>query len=144
MLILHVEDSKTCAAMLRAQLRYYAPEATLVQCESIGAARKWLASRAPGEPLLDLAILDLALPEGHGAELLEQLEPHACQIVFVTAAAEEAPKGYRAVDKRSAWVRRALAGVRDTVPDELPPDLPTREYPPPRIPDLCPDEDLDR
>jgi response regulator of citrate/malate metabolism len=104
MLILHLEDSATCRAMLAAQIAYYATAAELVQFSTVQEARAALVSINP-----DAAILDVHLADGYGAELLPHL---SCPVEFVTSSPKDVPPGRAFVSKRSAWIPAAFAALK--------------------------------
>lgn len=79
--ILIVEDSPEYQRWLAGVLSRHWPDAHLHLAASLGAARAWLAGAPDG---FDLALVDLLLPDGSGAELMTELgrqHPRAMVVV---------------------------------------------------------------
>lgn len=81
-----VEDLPGPAQWLTATLAEAFPGITVSAVHSLGAARDWISRHAP-----DIALLDLGLPDGNGAELIRPLHARhpACACVITTIYADD-------------------------------------------------------
>lgn len=102
--MLVVEDQATARETLVALLERE-PGFTVRQAGSLAAARRLL-------PAADVAILDLGLPDGDGAELIAELKaanPAAAAIVLTSSI--DPADAARAVDRGAAAVLSKLSGL---------------------------------
>jgi len=83
-LALLVEDDADTRAAIR---RALAPSLSVAECDSVGAAERFLAS---GQP--DVIVLDIGLPDGSGHELFARLQDDPrtrdIPVLFLSASAE--------------------------------------------------------
>jgi DNA-binding response OmpR family regulator len=106
--ILHVEDLEVVRCMFEAQSKgkIYTNDYSIVGCETLALARVEIAKRMP-----TAIVLDMQLPDGSGAELIDVLDP-SCLVIFVTAEPSSAPKGHHVVAKGPRWIRDVLEVMR--------------------------------
>ena len=100
--VLHVDDLRSCRAMLRARLERGPLKAEVVSAYSVRDAREQIDSARAQGLVWSLAVLDLDLGDGSGKELLKEL-PNV-RIVFVTADPDLAPAGYPVIAKGKGWI----------------------------------------
>lgn len=106
-LVLIIEDSQTCASHLAARLRAHPHHATVRTESTITGARRWLDEVRPRKP--DLVVLDVALPDGNGLDLLPLL--HDSQVVVVSATPQSVAttSTLSAVPKGPTWATQIEA-----------------------------------
>ena len=93
--ILIADDHPLFRLALTQALRAIAPDAALIEADSLAAARAQLDAR----PDVDLVLLDLHLPDSHGLMALAELRAEHPAVAVVMISANEDP----------AVIRRALA-----------------------------------
>ena len=85
-----IEDEPKSLAMLQNMLREYAPEVHV-----LGTAQNVReGTRLLGEVSPDLVFLDIAMPDGDGFEILEQIKSPDFQVIFTTAYEEYAIRAF--------------------------------------------------
>ena len=108
--VLYVEDNPQDADLTRRALQRSAPEIALQVVSSLAAARDALA---PDDPPYDLVLSDLALPDGHGLDLLVQIRerdlPLAVVVITGSGNHEDAMRALKAgaddyLVKRAAYL----------------------------------------
>jgi DNA-binding NarL/FixJ family response regulator len=120
--ILIVDDLADARALLRAAVAQAFPGAACVGAENVAEAHARLA-----EVRFDLALVDLALPDGNGVEVIETLSrcQPGCEAVVATihddddnlfGALQAGARGYLLKDQPVDWLARQLRGIADGQP----------------------------
>ena len=86
-----IEDESTLRQLLRILIAEVDEEIEIVaSCDDISSALKAIEDLEP-----DLIFLDVILPGGTGFDLLEQLAPESCEVIFITAHDSFALEAFR-------------------------------------------------
>lgn len=86
-----IDDEPLSVALLDSYLKQELPDVQILgTAETLGQARALLDSVKP-----DLIFLDVQLGRENGFDLLESIQPHFFQVIFVTAFAEFAVRAFR-------------------------------------------------
>lgn len=118
-----LEDLPEVCAALSRMLEEAFPGISIQRAASLAAARRLLADGA--RP--DLALIDLALPDGNGVDLIQQLATSqpGCTLVVTTLYADDTylfpalragAQGYLLKDEAPARIAAALRGILDGEP----------------------------
>jgi len=78
--VLIVDDHPLIRVGIRGALAAHPDFAPAGECESLAAARHWLAAH----PAPHAVILDRSLPDGYGLELTSELKARGCKIIVLT------------------------------------------------------------
>lgn len=117
-----LEDIPDAASLLIEVLDEALPASGYEWCQSVSAAREWLATSSPS-----LALIDLELPDGSGIEILTLLrDKHPSCVRVVTTAFDDdnhlfpalraGAQGYLLKTQSQKRIAHALAGIRDGQP----------------------------
>lgn len=120
--ILLVDDIPEALEMLAGAVAEAFPKASCTRARGVGEARRAIERR-----VFDLALVDLAMDDGHGVEVIAQLtqaQPR-CAVVVATIydddenlfqALQAGAQGYLLKDHPQSWLARQLLGIAQGQP----------------------------
>src|SRR5688572_18263894 len=83
MYILYIEDNQSDADLTRRYLTRHAPQIKLELASTYGEAMALLAKSTQAQPLYDLILTDMRLPDGDGLKVLAHVRAHALPIPVI-------------------------------------------------------------